>query len=62
MMEGRPETLYAYKWESSRERIQYWVSRDSDMAYAARIRVTHAPSMSEIERIVRDEQNTYFSK
>ena len=58
----RPEILYAYKWESSRERIQYRVSRDSDTAYTAGIRVTHVASMSEIERIVREEQNTYFSK
>lgn len=59
---ARPDILYAYDWKSSRERIEYWVSRESDIAYAARIRVTHVPSMAEIERIARDEQNRYFSK
>ena len=59
---ARPDILYAYDWKSSRERIEYWVSRESDIAYAARIRVTHVPSMAEIERIARDEQNRYFSQ
>ena len=54
------DIIYAYKWESSRERVTYWMTQESDNAYVARIRVTHLPSMSEIEQIVKDEQRNYF--